>query len=72
MLPTEFLNRRYKLTEVNYSEREIEHADLFGDLPGPLHRMTVLEDGDGNVIREWCQRPSLTDIFEELKGRQFG
>ncbi len=62
-LPTHLKYHGCKLTEID-SIIKNESLDFWGCKPCPKLKLTILEDKDGNVIREWYHNPSLSDLLE--------
>lgn len=62
-LPSHLLSLGYKLIEVE-PFKDSENPDFWEGAQPPSVVITVLQDRDGQVIREWVGSPSLSDLLE--------
>jgi hypothetical protein len=62
-LPTCLVSQGYKLTEINSTIKN-ETPDFWGCTSNIKLKTTILEDTEGNIVREWYHNPSLADLFE--------
>lgn len=62
-LPSHLLSLGYKLIEVE-PFKDSRNPDFWEGAQPPSVIITVLQDRDGQVIRQWVSSPSLSDLLE--------